>query len=139
MNNSEAFTYWKKPWHKWVLLVGAALQIIEVCREVEKFMIIYQQKATLFSASAWDSYARGQFSHFALSGLIIVILLGCFIIGGLAQSSKAVHVSMGILFLCISLLCSVVGFILNSIILWGAILVMSLSAGIYSLWKSRRL
>lgn len=144
MNQSEPFSYWKKPWHKWMVLGGAVLQMVALWLRIQDFIGVYQHKAALFSLSKWENYAHHQLMQFTLSGLLIIIFLGCFIIGFFARSNKSVHTSTGILLLFVTLVWGLAGFLMNAasqtstMVLWGAILLVSLIGSIHALWESRR-
>lgn len=51
----DGFTYWKRPWHKWVILVAALLQLLCLWMNLQEYNRI--SDAGFLSASEWADYA----------------------------------------------------------------------------------
>ncbi len=90
MEQSERYTYWKKPWHKWVVLGGAILEMTALWGKFDDYraMSKVEIRSELFSPSQWEIYAAQQHFQFALSSIIIAILLASFLIGFLFTVKK---------------------------------------------------
>lgn len=114
MNQNDTFTYWKKPWHKWITFIAAVLQTIALSLEIRDFREIGRAgiRDKLFSPTGWESYVAEQYFHFAISISLICMFFGIFFIGLFARSKKAAGISEGILLLSIGLLLGIVGVVL---------------------------
>ena len=147
MDRPECYTYCKRPWHKWMVLGGAILQMIVLWWEIDDYRTIskVEIRTELFSQSQWERYATQQHFQFALSSMIIAIFLACFFIGFFVHSKKTADFTVGILLIIFSLLWCMIGFLIPIFtqramtILWVVLLIMSLGGGIHTIWKSRRL
>lgn len=147
MNQNDKFTYWKKPWHKWALLVATVLQMIALYLKIQDFHKISRPKIRneLFGQAGWESYVADQYFQYALSILLICVCLSSFFIGLFARSKKAVDISMSTLLISITLLWGIVGFVIpvfpdkTNMIFWLIILIASFGVSIYTLWGNRRL
>ncbi len=147
MNRPESYTYWKKPWHKWLVLGAAILQTAVLWRRIDDFRTIsrVEIRTELFSQAQWESYVTQQQFQFALSSMIIAIFLACFLIGSFVHSKKAADFATGILLIIFSLLWCMLGFLIPIFtqhamtISWVVLFVAALGGGIYTIGKSRKL
>ena len=147
MDRPESYAYWKKPWHKWMVLGATILQIVALWWKVDGFRTIsrIEIRTELFSQSQWESYVTQQQFQFALSSMIIAIFLASFFIGFFVHSKKMADFTTGILLIVLGLLWCMIGFLIPIFtqqamtILWVVLLVVALGGGTHTIWKSRKL
>ena len=146
MDQSESYTFWRKPWHKWLILAVAVLQMVGLWFQIQDYRAISQNevRTKLFSQSAWESYATQQHFHFAISSLIIGVVLFCFFLGFFAKSKKIAELSTGILLIVFSFIWCLISFFIpifteiSMTIFWGVFLIILLVGGIHSIWQSKK-
>lgn len=136
---SENYTYWKRPWQKWIVLIAGVLQIISLSLNIQEYKDVAGTR--IFSSSVWDSYAVQQSFQCAINGFSAALFLGVFLIGIIARSKKVARIAEGVLLLVLALVWGGVGFVLritsqNGIkIIWGLLLLLTFCGGVYNLWK----
>ncbi len=146
MTEKGTFSYWKKPYQKWVLLFGASLLSISLWLRVKDFVTISNLdiRTKIFSQSGWESYLLQQYFQFAISVFLISLFFGSFIIGSFATSSKIARTSEGILMISLAFLWCIIGLLIGvsndiiTLVIWIIILIATLLGGIYSFKKGRR-
>lgn len=142
---SEKFSYWKRPWQKCLVFIGGASQIIALFLNIQDYNKIASVKDKLFSAVEWESYARQQSFQGALSGFLAAVFLGYFLIGSFSQSKKVAYIAEGLLLLVLVVAWGLVGLILQLAsayeikILWGLLLLVTFCGSIYAFCKSRKI
>lgn len=134
--------YWRRPWHKWIILTVAILQLLFLWMEIREREELFT--AGIFSAPTWESYAaRSNFSC-AVHGLTAALFLGVFLIGLLAGSRRSARLAEGLLLLLLALAWGTAGATLGLAsqdggkLLWAFFLLLTLGAGVYDLWKCRK-
>lgn len=141
MRQAKIFTYWKRPWHKWLIITVAIAQLLCLWMNVQQYREISQ--AGILSPSEWESYAVQTLFQCALNGLAATGFLGIFLTGILAQNQKVARLAEGLLLLVLALILAVVGFALQltsegSIrIVWGLLLLLTLGGSVYTLLINR--
>lgn len=85
MGNRE-FIYWKRPWHKWAIIIGAFSQLLCLWMNVREYSRI--ARAGVLSAEQWASYALTAQWQCAVNGVAAACFLGIFLIGTFARSKK---------------------------------------------------
>ena len=66
MRNEALFTYWKRPWHKWLILAAAVLQLLSLWLDLRQYRQIVD--ARVFSAAEMaSSYNKFEFVIFQVS------------------------------------------------------------------------
>lgn len=144
MNNREhtEFTFWKRPWHKWVFFTGALLGFLSLWMNIQEYNDI--SRAGILGASEWAAYASGKNRQCALNGMQIIYFSGVFLIGAFARSQKAVRLMECLLLLFLALAWSVAGAALHLIspdgngLFWVFILLLALGGAVYSFLRYRR-
>lgn len=147
MNQNNEFVYWKKPWHRWMVLGAVVLQAIALYLKIQDFQKISRPEIRnqIFSQLGWETYVADQHFQFALSIMMICIFLYSFIIGFFVHSKKTLDVSMSILWIIVTLFWGIVGFVIpvfgdkTNMTIWLIILLISFVATIFSIRGSRRL
>ncbi len=147
MSKNETFSYWKKPYQKWLLLLGSILLLTTLYFRIQDFITISNPEIRneLFSQSGWENYLMQQYFSFAMNSIIISIFLGCFIIGCVVKSEKVARRSEGILLISLGGIWCIIGLLIGistdviALLIWIILLISILIGGIYSFWKSRRL
>lgn len=134
--------YWRRPWHKWIILTVEILQLLFLWMEIREREELFT--AGIFSAPTWESYAaRSNFSC-AVHGLTAALFLGVFLIGLLARSRRSARLAEGLLLLLLALAWGTAGATLGLAsqdegkLLWAFFLLLTLGAGVYGLWKCRK-
>lgn len=147
MNQNNEFVYWKKTWHRWMVLGAVVLQVIALYLKIHDFQQISRPEIRnqIFSQVGWETYAANQYFQYALIIMTICIFLYSFIIGFFVHSKKTLNVSMSILWIIVTLLWGIVGFAIpvfgnkTNMIIWLFILLISFAATVFSIRESRRL
>ena len=135
------FTYWKRPWHKWFVLLAGILQVVVLLLNIQEYQDI--AKAKILSSSAWESYAARQSLQCAINGLTAAIFWGEFLIGIFAGSKRTARMAEGVLLLVLTLLWGIAGFALGlttqggTRVIWGLLLLTALCGTIHAFWKSQ--
>lgn len=138
---AERFTYWKRPWHKWIILAAAALQLLCLRMNVQEYGRL--SGSGIFSGSEWERYAVANNFKCAVNGMAAAGFLGIFLIGLLTRSQKSARLTEGLLLLFWALAWGAAGLVLSltspggNRIVWAFILLLTLGGGIYSLWQYR--
>lgn len=141
MRRSENFTYWKRPWQKWLVFTVGIFQVISLSLNVQEYKDIAE--TGIFSSSAWESYAAQQSFQCAINGLTAAIFLGIFLIGIFAQSQRVARMAEGLFLLVLALAWGIVGFVLQLTsqdgikFIWGLLLLLTFGGSAYDFWKSR--
>ena len=94
---STPFTYWKRPWHKWIILAAAILQLLCLWMNLREYNDI--AAVGILNASEWASFAVQKIFQCALNGITAACFFGFFLIGILVHSQKALRLAEGILLL----------------------------------------
>ena len=98
--NEDRYTYWKRPWHKWIILAAAVIQLLCLWMDIRKYRDI--SAAGVLSLSEWERFSAQQLFLCALNGLMAVCFLGIVSIGVLARSQKAARLAEGIFLLLLA-------------------------------------
>lgn len=137
----ESFSYWKRPYHKWVILAAAILQFLCLWINIRKFRDVTQ--AGIFSAAEWENYTAQKGLQCAINGLTAAAFLGSFLIGVLARSRKAARLAEGMLLLCLALFWGAGGLVFHLAVagsgrvIWILLLLSALGGSVYSFSRSR--
>lgn len=111
MRNEALFTYWKRPWHKWLILAAAVLQLLSLWLDLRQYRQIVD--ARVFSAAEMASYTHDTALRCAFSGLMAACFFAALLIGLLARSKRAARMAEGVLLLALGLawglLCGALG------------------------------
>lgn len=147
MYQNNEFVYWKKPWHRWMVLGAVVLQVIALYLKIHDFQQISRPEIRnqIFSQVGWETYAANQYFQYALLFMTICIFLYSFIIGFFVHSKKTLNVFMSILWIIVTLLWGIVGFVIpvfgnkTNMTIWLFILLISFAATVFSIRESRKL
>lgn len=141
-DRSGPFTYWKRPWHKWLILATGILMLVCLWRNVQEYRNL--AGADIFSPAQWARYTAQSGFQCAGNGLAAAVFLGSFLIGTLARSPRAAMLAEGALLLILALGWGAAGYFFRLAaadvdgVFWALILMLALVGGIHSLWKSRK-
>ncbi len=139
---SRKFMYWKRPWHKWVILAAAVLQLICLWLNFREYKNI--SASEIYSVSEWADYAVRKNLQCALNGLAAACFLGIFIIGDLAMSKGAARLAECGLLSVLAFAWGAAGLALNLFsmqgtrIYWGIILILIICGAVYSFLEYRK-
>lgn len=142
LEKSSTFTYWKQPWHKWIILATAILQIFSLCMEIGEYKKI--SAAGILSSSALENYTLGHNLKCASRVFLTILFLGTFLIGSFARNKKQDKMAESGLCLLTALLWGAAGFIFrfaspNRIgVFWIILLLFTLGGGIYTFWREKK-
>lgn len=140
--NHTEFTYWKRSWYKWLVLVGALSQLLCLWMNIQEYNKI--SRAGILSASEWASYMAQKNFQCAINGLLAVCFLGIFLIGFFARSQKEMRLIEGLFLVFLALAWGIIGFVLHLISLngtglfWALILLIAFCGAIHNLLQYRR-
>lgn len=138
----DGYTYWKRSWHKWLILAAAILQLLCLWMNVREYR--EYAAAGILSASAWAVYAAQKIWQCALNGVMAACFSGVFLIGMFAQSQRAARLAEGVLLLLLAAACGGAGMALHLFsrsgkgLLWVLILLIALGGAAYDLWQYRK-
>lgn len=136
----SSYTYWKRPWQKWLVLIAGLLQVATLWLLVQEYRDV--AAAGILSSTAWESYAVQQSFTCAINGMTATVFLGIFLIGTFARSRKMARMAEGTFLLVLALVWGVVGFVLRLTtqggirISWALLLVAALVGSVFTFWKS---
>lgn len=86
MDEKKSFSYWKHPFGKWVVLVGAVLQTINLYLLLKNLDKIYQ--AQVLSSAEWEAYLAEQAFLCSCTALNVFLFFGIFFVGFFARSKR---------------------------------------------------
>jgi len=138
----EGFSYWKRPWHKWLILAAAVLQLLCLWMNIQEYHSI--SAAGILSASQWADYAASKIWQCAMNGVMLTCFFGTFLIGVFVQSQRAARLAEGVLLLLLSFAWGAAGFALHLFSpdlrgLFGVlILLIAFGGAVYDLWRCRK-
>lgn len=142
MNAPDTFTYWKRPWHKWVILGTAALQLLCLWTNWQDYR--NSQTEELLSIPIRAIYAAQQRLSCACSGLLAAVFLGHFLIGCLARSQRTARLAEAVLYPMLTLAWGVAGIVLDlttnktTLFFWCLILLAAIFSSFYALHQYRK-
>ena len=140
--NDEKFTYWKRPWHKWLTLAVAVLQLLSLCLNLEEYRQIIS--AGFLSASVLDDYTTQRCSQLVTSGLLAATFFGEFLVGSIVRSQKARLLGESLLLLAIGAMWGLASAALHLFSLRATglfcwlILLLALGGAAYNFWRYRK-
>ena len=104
--DQQPFTFWKRPWAKWLLLLAVFLQAISLTlllQEYREYEGLYQ-RGILFSQTPdqWESYASRLRLRLALQGMLLLVCLDAFLMGLMVRSKQGLRLAEAISLLLLS-------------------------------------
>lgn len=136
------FTYWKRPWHKWLVLVAALSQLLCLWMNIQEYNDI--SRAGILSASELASYMAHKNWQCAINGVLVVCFLGTFLIGLFARNPKVARLMEGFLLLLLALAWGVAGIVLQLLssssrgLFWAVILLIAFGGAAHNLLQYRK-
>lgn len=109
--NQDGFSFWKRPWHKWLILAAAILQLLCLWMNMREYSDI--SAAGILSDSEWADYAASKIWECAMNGLLLSCFSGTFLIGIFVQSQRAAWLAEGVYLLLLSFAWGLTGFALH--------------------------
>lgn len=143
-DTSEQSTYWKRPWGKWMTLLAAAVFLVCMGLNLSEYFRISEVKDVIFSEKAFEKWRVETLFRCSVYGFATALYLGQFFIGSFSRSKKTAQRAEGLLLLGVGLLWLGIGCVLDFPALghrgmfWGLLALCAVVAGIYTVWKSRR-
>lgn len=132
MEHQASFSYWKKPWVKWLFLTAGLLQIPTAWGKLREYQLTAE--ASILSAEELKEYLFQQRFSCMINVMCVVLFLGLFLIDLLVHSKKSAHLSATLLFTVVASLYTVGLFLWSSALpslpllyfflclLWGSVL-----------------
>jgi len=93
-HDSTDFSYWKKPWHKHILLLMVILEVIQLISGITDLREL--KEAAVFSTEFMAEYELTQKARFALDGSMAAVFLAMLVIGETARSKASARLAEGI-------------------------------------------
>lgn len=97
VTGNDKFAYWKRPWHKWIVLTAGVLQLVFLWMNIREYNGI--SSAGILSASAWADFAAWKHLQCSINGILAVLLMGFFAIGVSAGTQKKARLAESVLML----------------------------------------
>lgn len=97
----DGFTYWKRPWDKWLILAAALLELLSLWMNLQEYNRI--SAAGFLSASEWADYAAQKGLQCGLNGILATSFFGIFFIGAFVRSQRRARLAAGVLLLLLAL------------------------------------
>lgn len=131
------FSYWKRPWHKWIVLAASLLQLPVLWMN----LLDYRQVAAagIFSPPELTKYTAQVCLQCGSNGLLAAGFLGIFLIGVGARTKQSARRAEGLLYLLLAAGWAAAGTALHQLSLsgrglwWTGTLIVLLGCGIYDL------
>jgi len=111
IEKQDNFTFWKRPWYKWVVLAAAILQLLDLLINIYEYVKI--SAIGILSPSEWADYAPSQIWQCAMNGVLIICFWGVFFIGVFAKSQKSAWLAESVVLFILSFACLTSGFPLH--------------------------
>ena len=143
-NSSEQFTYWKRPWGKWIVLLVAAVNFIYLWINISSYQEFSGIMEQIYSTNEFETWKIEKLFRCSLYGIATAIFLGAFLIGILSHRKRTAEMAGGLLLLIVGVSWLIIGFILgfgaldNWKIFWLLLNSCAIAIGIYFMWKSWR-
>lgn len=139
MEPKEQYSYWERPWTKWVILAAALVQFWALWVNVRDYQKV--QAADIFSPEQWEAYASAQQMHCAVGLITGIGFLAIFLIGFFAKTKRCAKICEGVLLLLVGVsLGAVQTIILGEVqALWLVCTLLALGGSLcsfYRAWKS---
>lgn len=137
---SSAFSYWKRPWHRWVILAVGILQLIALRLHIQEYRNLADVQERIFSAAEWEQIAAQQLMQCSISALLAAVFFSVFIIGHFSRSKRSARLADGILCVVLGLAWGAAGLLLpmrystGDTVIWLVILLLALGGGAGALW-----
>ena len=137
---SSAFSYWKRPWHRWVILVVGILQLVALWLHIQEYRNLADVQERVFSAAEWEQIAAQQLMQCSISALLAAVFFSVFIIGHFSRSKRSARLADGILCVVLGLAWGAAGLLLpmrystGDTVIWLVILLLALGGGAGALW-----
>lgn len=141
---NKSFAFWKRPWHRWLILAAAAVQLLACGVGVATYLDIADAGPRIMSAEEWAEYSAGMALSCSAQALCAASFFSMFLIGALAKRSSAANKAAGILLLIVALCWGLGGLAFGlatsktRLFFWLLVLAVALIGGLYSLRKSRK-
>ena len=138
----DGFTYWKRSWHKWLILAVAIIQLLCLWMNVQEYNKIF--RAGILNDTEWADYAASKIWQCALNGVMAGCFLGTFLIGIFAKCQRTARLLEGMLLLLLFFVCGTVGFTLHIFslsgkgLVWTLILLIAFGGAIYDFWQYKK-
>ena len=128
--SDSTFTYWKKPWLKWVVLAAAIGQGLLLYEKIREYQFVVE--AGIFSEEELLQYMAQQRFSCLISGVAILGFLGIFLIGSIAKSKRGARLVEALLLIAMAVVIAV------CVVAWRetftqAMLVVCLSFSIFTM------
>ena len=143
-NSSEQFTYWKRPWGKWIVLLAAAVNFICFDQNVSDYHEFSSVMEQIYSTNEFEKWKIEKLFSCSTYGIATAIFLGEFLIGALSHRKRTAEMAGGLLLLIVGISWLIIGFMLdfvslnNQKIFWFLFNSCAIAIGIYFIWKSWR-
>ncbi len=138
------FTYWRKPWHKWIVLALVVIEIVCVLHLWDEYRFVCDNATKLFAEEAFKAYQINQIFTMLLFSLCAFTFFACFVVGMFAKTRKAARLSEGVFFAVMAIAWIAASFVVPFIVpggprfRWGMLLVVLIGAAVYSYMESRK-
>ena len=143
-NPSEQFTFWKRPWGKWIVLLAAAVHFICFSRNISDYQEVSSIMGQSFSTNGFEKWKIEQSFRCSIYGIATVMFLGEFLIGTLSHRKRTAEMAGGLFLLIVGISWLIIGFILgfesldNGKVFWFLLNSCMIIIGIYYVLKSWR-
>lgn len=139
---TSAFCYWKRPWHKWIVLLVGILQLVGLWLHVQEYQNLADVQERVFSAAEWEAMAAQKLMQCSISAILAATFFAVLVISLLAHNKRTARLADGILCVVLGLAWGAAGLLLpmrystGDTVIWLVILFLALGGGVIALWQN---
>ena len=139
---SSVFRYWKRPWHKWAVLIECVSQLTALWLNIQEYQNLSYVHEMIFSESEWRRVAAQEMMQCSINALLAASFFGVLIIGHFAHSKRSAKFTEGIFCIALGLIWGAVGLLLpirystRDTVFWLAVILLAVGGGVSTLWRN---
>jgi hypothetical protein len=136
---SEEFSYWKRPWQKWLFLVASVLQFVLLFMNIQDYSEVAATQ--IFSPDAWDRYALQQTFRISLHAHSGIVFLAVFLIGTFAKTKRQSKKAESLLLITLAVAWIITGMLYSfssqetTKLIWILLILLMSFGAIFSVYK----
>ena len=139
---SSVFHYWKRPWHKWAVLIGCVSQLTALCLNIQEYRNLSYVHEMIFSESEWRRVAAQEMMQCSINALLAALFFGSLMIGYFTHSKRSAKFAEGIFCIALGSVWGAVGLLLpmrystGDTVFWLVVVLLAVGGGVGTLWQN---